>query len=124
MPPPTRKSVVDYEIGSKLALLDHKMQLNGALFHYDYSDKQVLGTIIDPLFGPAPILVNIPKSSVDGAEFEVSYIPVTDLVLHVAATYLDTKVSGHFVTNDVLGICMTLEAKLFPIRLSGPFKLT
>jgi hypothetical protein len=45
-------------------------QLTGAVFHYDYDDKQLLGSKFVGLpFGTLPVLVNIPRSSINGQHF-------------------------------------------------------
>jgi hypothetical protein len=41
------------------------LQVNGSVFTYDYTDKQVLNTVQDPVFGTLRKLTNIPESSVD-----------------------------------------------------------
>jgi iron complex outermembrane receptor protein len=90
--PVTQESVVDYEGGFKLSLLDRKMQFNGAVFHYQYKDKQVRSKLIDPVFGVLDALVNVPKSHTTGAEVEVNFSPIRKLNLNVAATYVFSRV--------------------------------
>ncbi|HZV11401.1 MAG TPA: TonB-dependent receptor, partial [Novosphingobium sp.] len=90
--PVKQESLTAYEVGFKQPLLDRKVQLNGALFYYDYKDKQLRGRILDAVFGPLDALVQIPKSRVWGAEAELNARPIKGLVLDVAATYLDTKI--------------------------------
>jgi outer membrane receptor protein involved in Fe transport len=68
--PAVQESLLSYEAGVKSSLFDRQVQLNGAFFYYDYTDKQILGAVSDPLFGALPALVNVPKSHVIG--FEVS----------------------------------------------------
>lgn len=62
--PVTQESVTAYELGAKLTLLENTAQINGALFYYDYSDKQLKGRVIaNPnVFGPLEALVNVPKA--------------------------------------------------------------
>ena len=97
--PVTQESVLSYEVGAKSTLLDGSLQLNTALFHYDYTNKQEYGRIIDPLgiFGAVQALVNIPKSTVDGAEVSAEWRPIRGLRLNAAATYLDSRVSADFI---------------------------
>ena len=57
------------------------MRINGAVFYYDYRDKQLRGAILDPTFGPAEALVSIPKSHAQGIEAQVVARPVTGLTL-------------------------------------------
>lgn len=97
--PVVQESVLSYEAGAKTLLLDGRMQLNASIFHYDYTDKQVLGRINDPLgiFGAVQTLVNIPKSRVNGAEASVDWRPMQGLQLNAAVTYLDSKVTDDFI---------------------------
>lgn len=91
--PVTQESVMAYEIGLKSELLDRRLMINAAGFIYDYKDKQVQGTIADPVWGALPQLRNIPKSKVKGAELEVNASPVPGLTLNAAVTYLDSEIT-------------------------------
>ncbi|HEX7759652.1 MAG TPA: TonB-dependent receptor [Caulobacteraceae bacterium] len=97
--PVTQEAVLSYEVGAKSTLLDGTLQINTALFHYDYTNKQEYGRIIDPIgiFGAVQALVNVPKSTVDGAEVSAEWRPIHGLRLNVAATYLDSKVTSDFI---------------------------
>lgn len=52
--PAVQEDVVAYEAGFKVTALDRTLQLNGAAFYYDYSNKQLRGRRIDPTFGSKP----------------------------------------------------------------------
>jgi iron complex outermembrane recepter protein len=96
--PVTQESVLAYELGSKSRLLDNHIELDGAIFYYDYRDKQFQSNEPDPLgiFGIVNTLVNIPKSSEVGLELAAKFRPVEDLTLSAQATYLDSRVEGDF----------------------------
>jgi len=93
--PVTQESLLDYEAGFKWTGAGGKVMLNGAAFYYDYQDKQLRAKIIDPIFGPLDGLVNVPKSTIKGAEAEFSVRPVRGLNVSLAATYLDAKVKRY-----------------------------
>lgn len=93
--PVTQESVTAYEAGFKQSLLNRRMHVNGAVFYYDYKDKQVFGVLKDPIFGPQAALVNVPKSHVFGLEGDVSIKPVPGLTLTGAATYLKTRITEY-----------------------------
>ena len=99
--PATQESVLAYEGGAKLSLLDQRLQLNGAGFYYDYNDKQVGGYAYNPLFGNLPELVNIPTSSLAGGELEAVGQITPHLRARVAGTYLDSKIAS----NPVNPVC-------------------
>ena len=90
--PVTQESVTSYEGGAKLGLFDRRVQLNGAVYYYDYKDKQLRSRTHDLVFGDLDILQNIPKSSVFGAEVELSVRPTKGLSLVFAANYTDAKI--------------------------------
>jgi iron complex outermembrane receptor protein len=90
--PVTQESLLSYDVGFKSSLLEHRVQLNGAAFYYSYHDKQILGRVIDPVFGILSAVLNIPKSSVKGAELELVAIPLKGLRVNVSYTYLKATI--------------------------------
>ena len=77
-------------------LFRSRVNLNGAVFYYDYSDKQVRGRIADPIYGLLEKMVNVPKSYVFGIEGELNARPIDGLTFSASATYLKAKVDGQF----------------------------
>jgi iron complex outermembrane receptor protein len=100
--PVGQESVIAYEAGGKFSLLDRNLQLNGALFYYDYSDKQLRGKINDPIFGPLDALVSVPKSTVKGIELQAFARPFEGLTLNVSATYVRARIKD-FIGYDSAG---------------------
>ena len=90
--PVTQEELTDYETGIKAQFLERHLLVNAAAFYYDYTNKQLKSRIIDPLFGVLTALVNIPKSSVRGAELEVHARPATGLDIGVTGTFLDARI--------------------------------
>jgi outer membrane receptor protein involved in Fe transport len=89
---PVKQEQLDaYEIGGKTAFLDRRLRVNFAGFYYDYKDKQLVGRLLDPIFGPLQKLVNAPKSEVRGVELEVQVRPMRGLLLAASAIYLKTE---------------------------------
>ncbi|QEH81046.1 TonB-dependent receptor [Sphingomonas sp. C8-2] len=92
-----KEELWNYELGFKTALADRKLYLNGAVFYTDITDRQVFG--LDLSSGPAQFIANpIPKSSVWGAELEVTARPVKGLELSMGASLMDTKINTYDVT--------------------------
>ena len=103
--PAGQEKVVAFEGGFKAPLADGKVQLNGAAFYYDYSNKQVRGRVIDAIFGLLEKLLNVPKSRVFGIEGELVVRPTEGLHLSASATYLSTKVTSNYTkTPDGLSV--------------------
>ena len=92
--PVRQESVMAYEAGFKAVLADRRADLSGAVFYYDYRDKQTQGQKNLPPFGNLPFLVNVPKSRVVGAEAELTLRPIEHLRLTLAGTYVDSKVTA------------------------------
>ncbi|WP_196221855.1 TonB-dependent receptor [Sphingobium sp. CAP-1] len=103
--PVKQESVTAYEIGIKATALDRRLQVNAAIFHYTYDDKQIRGLVIDPIFNQLEKLVNVPKSRINGAEIDITARPMSGLTLRTAGTWIDSKVLNFVgINNDrVLG---------------------
>jgi len=76
-----------WEIGLKSDLLDRRLRINAALFHYAYENQQFLD--VTPNF--LSVLVNADKSSVQGGEIEITAIPHPTLDLRMGLGYLDAQ---------------------------------
>lgn len=96
----TQETVLAYEAGFKTQLLDRKLYLSGAIFRYDYKDKQSLSKLIDPVVGLLDTLVNVPKSRIMGAELSANLRPIDGLSLTGSVTYLDTEVKRFTGINN------------------------
>lgn len=112
--PVKQESVLAYEAGFKAGLFNRALQLNGAIFEYEYSDKQLLGSAIIPNVGTVLRLVNLPKSRVEGAEFELTAVPVWGLRISAAATYVSSEVTRSFLNIDPLGAPLDFKGQPFP----------
>lgn len=112
--PATQEAITSYEGGFKSTLLDGSMQLNGALFHSNYDDKQILGKVLDPLLGPLLRLVNVPKSRIDGAELQLAWEPVYGLTLTSGASYIRSEILDHFTNFDPSGALKDFDGESFP----------
>lgn len=113
--PVTQESVTAYEVGAKVTV-SRQAQLNGALFYYDYKDKQLKGRVVanPDIFGPLEALVNVPKSEVKGGEIQLDLSPTRGFVVSIGATYIDTKVRGSFVNFDSYGTQRDFGGSAFP----------
>jgi outer membrane receptor protein involved in Fe transport len=111
--PARQESVLAYEIGFK-ATVARTLQLNGAAFHYDYSDKQILGDVLDPFLGPLLKLVNIPKSEINGAELQLAWAPIRGLNVTAGGSYIDSRILDHFTNYDPRGVLTDFNGESFP----------
>jgi iron complex outermembrane recepter protein len=95
-----QESVLDYEVGFKGETSDHRLSVNAATFYYDYDNKQVTGELVDPVFGELNTLINVPKSSVKGAEIGINGRLINRLTVTASGTYLDAKIKTY---NGLVG---------------------
>lgn len=110
--PVTQESLLAYEMGFKATLLDRRLRVEGAVFYYDYTDKQLKGKRVFVPFGPLNALQNIPESWVKGAELSVTAQPTRGLTLNAAANYVKTKIT-EFSGFDAAGIFRDLAGTEF-----------
>jgi outer membrane receptor protein involved in Fe transport len=112
--PVTQESVLAFEAGTKLSLIDRTLQFNLAGFHYDYSNKQIRGKLPDIVFGNLEALVNIPKSHITGFEASASWRPVTGLTIAPSVTYVASRIDGDFFNYTPLGVYQRVSGERFP----------
>jgi len=79
------------ELGTKLDLLDRTLRLNLAVFTSDYEDMQLTYRGPAPN-GVAPFITNAGKTSIDGAEVELTWAPVAALLIDGSIGYLDATI--------------------------------
>jgi outer membrane receptor protein involved in Fe transport len=117
MKPVTQESILAYELGIKTELLENRVEIDADVFHYDYDNKQVEAREPDPTgtFGFLNVLLNIPKSTEDGAEFVGKFRPIDHLTLTARATYIDSQVDGTFINyNPFSNTPINLQGEPFP----------
>lgn len=111
--PVTQESVLAYEVGFKMPLVRHALEATGAVFYYDYTDKQVLGR--RPTFlGALAALTNVPDSRIQGAEFQINAFPIDGLTLSLGGTWLDSEVTRDFINTTILGDQANFKGNEFP----------
>jgi outer membrane receptor protein involved in Fe transport len=111
--PTLQESLTAYEAGLKAAF-SRDFQLNAAIYHYDYRDKQLLGIVADPSFGRLLRLLNVPKSRINGAELQLAWSPVRGLDITGNASYVDSKITAPFVAEDPNGVTADFNGQAFP----------
>ena len=90
------------EAGFKTRFANNRLQLNGAVFHYDYRNQQVQEVI-----GGVAFLRSL-DAKVKGAELELLSKPVSALTLRGSLGYLDTKYGA---INKLTGLPQVLSGK-------------
>ena len=88
------------EAGWKTQWLNNRIELNGAVFHYQYKNQQIID--IRPN-GQQP-LINLGKSKIDGAELEFAARPVESLTVRLGLATLDAKVQQGALQNGNIDV--------------------
>lgn len=86
------ETVLSYEAGFKSTLLDNTLQLNGAVFFYDYEDMQVEANVATDI-GNNSIRTNAGKSEIKGLELELWWRPLAGLDIKTGLALLDTEIT-------------------------------
>lgn len=88
------EEIVALEVGFKASLLDNTMQINGAIYTYEYEDRQslilALSTVTNTAFAS---LGNVPESEVTGAEIDFRWLPTEGLDLRAGVSFIDAEVT-------------------------------
>lgn len=108
-----QEGLLAYEGGFKSRLLEGSLQLNGAVFYYDYKNKQILGST-PTLVGALPILINIPTSHVIGGELSATWRPVRGLTITPAVSYAYSKIDGDFTNYTAFSELANFNGQPFP----------
>jgi iron complex outermembrane receptor protein len=91
-----------FEMGGKF-LINRQVQLNGALYYYNYKDLQiplgVRGTGNQPNYSS---IVNLPKVHSYGAELETVWQPTSSLQFLVNYAYLHATIADDFVAQNAV----------------------
>ncbi|WP_321396128.1 TonB-dependent receptor [Emcibacter sp.] len=92
-PPPNNQPITfdeekaqNYEVGFKADVADN-LRLNGAVFHTDYTDMQLIYRL-----GVVPLLFNAGSASIEGFELEMTWNPTGRLLVEGSVGYLDSSI--------------------------------
>jgi len=88
-----QEKVTSYETGLKSRWWDQRLQVNGALFYYDYQDYQTVDIFFDPSRNPPFVgnFFNAGSARNFGAELETITLLGDSTRLNLAASYLNAK---------------------------------
>jgi len=111
--PAKQELLTAYELGTKAALFDQKLQANVAFFYYDYHDKQLAGYFADPIYTALGRLVNVPKSDAYGLDGDLTWRVTHDLTLMGSATWLKTEIQDYIGINGA-GLPQNFSGAAFP----------
>ena len=101
--PVVQEQLTAYEIGAR-ASVGRLLRIEGAIFQYDYLDKQLRTRInVGPPFGNINAQDTIPESRIKGAEASIVLRPAPGLILSGSGTYIDSKIR-RYIGQTVDGV--------------------
>jgi len=113
--PAVQESVLSTEAGFKTQLMSNKLALEGAVFNYAYTNKQIFGWIYTgPPFGRTEGLINVPSSTVRGAELDTHWLPTAGLTLSLNTTFVHSRIDKSFFTSDQFNNVVNVKGEAFP----------
>lgn len=90
------------ELGIKSRFLDNSLQVDMDVFDSVIRNRQSSLSLWAGPVGTQPLIAglgNVPQSRIDGVEAEIDWRPIRGLLIHLAATRLDARVT-ETLTND------------------------
>ncbi len=88
---PSADTADNYELGSKLTLLDNRLVLNSTVYRIDWNDIPIaVGAVPTCGFGG---MVNLGKATTKGLELEATYYATPDLKLGLSGSVLKAELS-------------------------------
>ena len=114
------EEITAYEIGTKNLLADNTLQLNAAVFYYDY-ENLTLGNLV----GTSITNTNVPESVNKGAEIETVWLPTEAWRLEAAFGFLSTEIESEFSPPDPArgNLIVPLQGNDLPNAPSSTVKL-
>jgi iron complex outermembrane receptor protein len=103
------ETVEAYEIGIKSRWWDNRLQFNGALFHNNYKNQQLVNIV-----GAVRFLENAGSSYIDGAELEFRALLSEDLSINIGLGLLDTEYDELSLTNPATSLPVDLSGNQLP----------
>lgn len=85
------ENITAYEGGFKATLAERTLQINGAVFRYDFRDGFVN---VDSDTAPVPITINAANIETWGAELDFSWLPMEGLELNGGVGWLDAQIES------------------------------
>ena len=90
-----------FELGAKTSWWERRLQLNGSVFFYDYTDLQLARVVLLPNGSFGNVITNAGQSSITGVEIDIRLSPIDRLRLDIGYSYLDAEYD-EYIFNDVL----------------------
>lgn len=90
--------ITSYEIGTKLTLLEDTMQLNAAVFYYEYEDIQK--QVVHPVTFIGSI-ENAGDARMSGLDMDITWLPINGLTLRTGVGYTHSEMTTMSVASSI-----------------------
>lgn len=114
--------VNNYEIGSKMALFNHKLQVNVAAYVVDWKNIQM--AVFDQNISNQTFVNNLANARIHGIEGDITARPSKGLTIGGGFSYNDTKLTGCAAGGIAQALCAqgVIEPAGTPLALSPKFQ--
>ncbi len=103
--------VKNYEIGAKLGLFDHKLQINLAAYVIDWKAIQIAA--FDQNISNQTFVGNLANARIHGIEGDINARPTHGLTIGAGFSYNDTKITG--CTNNAIAQVLCAQGVIVPV---------
>ena len=110
-----------YEIGAKSRWLNGAVRANAAVFRNDYSDLQVSRVVQLPDGSVPSLITNAGKSRIEGAELDLTFEPIRDLMFNLAYAYTDAEYRSYVAGANDFSKTRMVRAPKHSINASGEY---
>jgi iron complex outermembrane recepter protein len=109
--PYAEESVLSYEVGFKSSWQENSLQLNGALYFYDYQDVQGFTQVFSEETGTVLTkLGNLGDAEHTGAELDMIWLPLEGLSFQASIAWLDAEITdSNTIGLDQAGVPFAVE---------------
>jgi len=109
--PYQEETVLSYEAGFKSTWLDNTLQLNGAVYFYDYQDVQGFTQVFSETSNTVVTkLGNLGDAEHTGAELDLNWVPLEGLSLQATVAWLDAEITdSDTIALDQAGVPYPIE---------------
>jgi len=111
-----------YELGAKSTLMGGRMQLNGAVFHNDWTDRQVVNLAPLPGGGFLDYVDNIGKAHTTGVELDLTFLVTEGLNLQLGGYAVEAEIDEPVFAFSGAGGGIGIAPKGNKLPGSSPYK--
>jgi iron complex outermembrane receptor protein len=112
------EKVTQYEVGTKVDLLDRRLRINAAAFYSDYKNQQIGQNNAQFIY----VFQNAAKATIKGIELEVTAAPTHGLILTANYGYTDYKYKHYLVSGvDLAGTIRPTHVPKHTVALGGEY---